>query len=168
MGSERGSSKGGSIPAAIVVGSLIIAFGLYKGLSARAPAPVPVFPVGTTSPAPTGSAHPGPVTPQLLALDRQAAVDERTRNALEKERTTLLDRCWKPFVADGGARQSLYKFEVWFDAAGKETRRDIFPVPNAEARPDTLKCLRAWETKLSIVVPTPASEVKAVVELPFP
>ncbi|MBL8718791.1 MAG: hypothetical protein JNL79_22605 [Myxococcales bacterium] len=167
MGSERGSSKGGSIPAAIVVGSLIIAFGLYKGLAARAPAPGPAVFV-PTPPAPTGSTPPGPVTPQLLALDRQAAVDERTRNALEKERTTLLDRCWKPFVTDGGARQSLYKFEVWFDAAGKETRRDIFPVPNAEARPDTLKCLRAWETKLSIVVPTPASEVKAVVELPFP
>ncbi len=168
MGSERGSRRGGSIPAAIVIGSSIIAFGLYKGLAARAPAPAPVLPVGPMAPAPPGSPHSGPVTPELLALDRQAAVDERARNALEKERTALLDRCWKPFVADGGPRQSLYKFDVWFDATGKETRRDIFPVPNAEARPDTLKCLRAWETKLSIVVPTPASEVKAVVEFPFP
>lgn len=110
----------------------------------------------------------------VLVADRQAAVDERARMAIEKNRAALLDACWKPLVADGGPRQSLYKVEIWFDVTGKETRRDAFAVPNAESRPDALKCLRTWELgKLTIVVPPPlagqaAGEVKATFELPFP
>lgn len=173
---ERRRSEGMSIPTAILLGAAIISFGVYRGLSARAPAAAPsvVASSSVSPPAPApASASAVALSPQVAASDRQAAIDERARMALEKERAALNAKCWLPFVADGGPRQSLYKVEVWFDASGKETRRDVFLVPDAESRADALKCLRAWDTKLSIVVPPSlagqaAAEVKATFELPFP
>lgn len=105
-----------STPTAIVIGSVIVAAGLYFGLQQR-PAPVaaPIAPPPAPTPVqPTPAPIPTPTIVPAATVARQAS------ETLEYHRALLRERCSPP--AGTTARFTL---NVTFDAAGTQVIRGI-------------------------------------------
>jgi len=185
MGLDRYLSTQG----AILLGSGMIALGLFFGLRGRedtpppppaqAPAsvdapppppardPAPSMERRARSAQPTQPARPAPTAQTAPAAPPEgAARDEVTRQAaqaLEARRRHLVDRCWKPSLAKSRDPPSVrYVFNITFDAEGRQLARGLAE-DRAAARPDVTTCLGAELTPLAI--PAPGAVVQ--VEVPF-
>ena len=86
-----GAGSSSSLPAAIVLSSVIVATGIYLGLRERAPVH-----------SPTTAAEPAPLAPVVapapVDVDR-ALAGEHARAAVAYARPQLLARCYRPAIA---------------------------------------------------------------------
>lgn len=142
-----------STPTAIVIGSLIVAAGLYFGL--RRPDPVPVAPPLPTAPTPATppATPPPPIVPA-------ATVAAQASETLQYHRAMLRERCRPP--AGTTARFTL---NVTFDAAGVQVIRGI--VEDRDNPPPGLgSCVNT--TLPALRVPAPGAVTAIEVELVLP
>jgi hypothetical protein len=173
---EKGASA--AIPMAILGGSALIALGAYLGLRSREvgapppPDPPSVAAIALPSPAaPPSGVLPGPVPAAALALQgapkpRLAEPASDVQAALERERPTFVERCWKPAVAKRATpAQSTYEFDLAFDEAGHATGVGISEI-DATSRADVAQCLRLLGTPLHI--PPPGERTHARVRFTLP
>jgi hypothetical protein len=132
-----------AVPASILVGAAMIAAAVYFGLRDR-------------SPTSEGAPSPSPV------VDAQAAATA----ALEAQRATFVEQCWKPAAAERPAPDhSSYLFDLAFDERGVEVGRGISEVTR-ESRADVARCLRALPG--SITIPPPGARRSARVTITLP
>jgi hypothetical protein len=141
-----------STPTAIVIGSVIVAAGLYFGLRRPDPVAASVVPTVTPPPAPVQAIPPTVVPAATVA--RQAS------ETLQYHRTLLRERCRPP--AGTTARFTL---NITFDAAGMQVIRGI-----VEARdnppPGLGSCVNS--TLPALRVPPPGAVTPVEVELSLP
>lgn len=176
-----GLEKHVSTPAAILLGSGLIAAGLYFGQQRDheagpppASASVPDLPgvAGPALPAARASAAPGAATapsqppPQPLVEPPALAKNEVARRAsaaLEAQRAQLVERCWKPAVAKiPEPVHAKLVFSFSFDAGGAQTGRGVVE-DRATSRADVTACVLSTLQPLSI----PPPGAGAFVEVPF-
>jgi hypothetical protein len=170
------------LPGAVVIGSGLIGLGLYFGLRASAPAPIPssstpVLMTATSQPpaastAPAGSSEPARPTAAGTAGSLSQEVVERVKKSatealLAEKKAKFLPRCWEPALArEPQPATSKYLFELSFDADGRENVRGIHE-PRGESRGDVGQCMR--EIPMGIrITPAPGAPVMVSVELTFP
>ncbi|AUX43174.1 hypothetical protein SOCE26_046170 [Sorangium cellulosum] len=181
-------------PAAILLGSVIVAAGLYFGLQrpAHPPAPTPsraeaspavveASPaVAEASPA-VAEASPAAAEVEVMAPPpRRAAADpspslpserygrvaEDAARALEARRSDFVKSCWAPSLKKRPApARAKYIFSMSFDESGKEVARGISEVRGME-RSDVAQCLRM--IPLGINVPPPGMRAAVEVEVILP
>ena len=176
-----GLEKHVSAPTAILLGSGLIAAGLYFGQQRhqdpRSPppsAPSPDLPGAATPAAPATRAPvaPGPAAapPQLSSqppLEPPAAprdeVARRASAALEAQRALLVERCWKPAVAKVPEPTSTkLTLSLSFDAEGLQIGRGVVE-DRATSRADVTACVLSTLQPLSI----PPPGAGAFIEIPF-
>ncbi|WP_437738031.1 hypothetical protein [Sorangium sp. So ce1335] len=154
-------------PAAILLGSVFIAAGLYFGLQRAAPPgsaaaasteePAPRQPAPRAAPAGTVAASPG---------ELQKRVEADAIKALEARRTLFVKQCWEPSLKKSATpARARYLFNMTFDESGKEIARGISEVRGMD-RPDAAQCLRM--IPLGIAVPPPGARVAVEVEMILP
>jgi hypothetical protein len=155
-------------PAAILLGSVIIAAGLHLGLQRAAPPPVaPATAVDRTppasgSPARAALANAGPAARSEL----RRRVEADAARGLEARRADFVKRCWEPSLEkDPNPPAAKYIFNMSFDESGKEIARGISEVRGME-RPDAARCLRTLP--LGVDVPAPGARVGIEVEITLP
>ncbi|WP_437627557.1 hypothetical protein [Sorangium sp. So ce1151] len=172
-------------PAAILLGSLIIAAGLYFGLQQPAPSAAPppasaeARAASARAPAAPGEA-PAPAGAPSQPLPRPAAaapssalprelyerVAADATSALEARRPLFVKQCWEPSLKKNPTpARARYLFNMTFDESGKEIARGISEVRGMD-RPDAAHCLRM--IPLGIGVPPPGARVAVEVELTLP
>ncbi|WP_437820685.1 hypothetical protein [Sorangium sp. So ce1078] len=166
-------------PAAILLGSLFIAAGLYLGLQRPAPSsgpppasveaaaasvrepPAPADAPAPSRPHPAPAAVPPPPPGELYKRVQADAV-----RALEARRSLFVKQCWEPSLRKSPApARAKYLFSMTFDESGKEIARGISEVRGME-RPDAAQCLRM--IPLGIGVPPPGTRVAVEVEMTLP
>ncbi|WP_437683206.1 hypothetical protein [Sorangium sp. So ce131] len=176
-------------PAAILLGSVIIAAGLYFGLQRPAHSPAPTSSRAEASPALAGASPAGmeaspavaeaspalagaePTAPPprsaaafalpSLPSERYGRVAEDAARALEARRSDFVRSCWAPSLKKRAEpARAKYIFSMSFDESGKEVARGISEVRGME-RSDVAQCLRM--IPLGINVPPPG--MRAAVEL---
>ncbi|WP_437942265.1 hypothetical protein [Sorangium sp. So ce341] len=179
-------------PAAILLGSVVIATGLYLGLQRpapasapppagaeaaaasvkAAPAPADVQPPSQPHPAPADAQpppqpHPAPAAAApALRRELHKRVEADAVKALEARRPQFLKQCWEPSVRKNPAPpRAKYLFSMTFDESGKEIARGISEVRGME-RPDAAQCLRM--IPLGIGVPPPGTRVAVEIEMVLP
>jgi hypothetical protein len=163
-------------PASILVGSGIIALGLYFGLRARAPTAISP---GAASP-PSRSAEPSasdaPPSSESAAPPKRAdapappasvrprsVAEADAAKAIESLRQTIKTRCFEPHKNDPGAPKSVkLNYSGGFDAQGVEVARGLSDTRGAYFAPVS-KCARELPMDLKI----PAPGVSISVEIPF-
>ncbi|WP_437563927.1 hypothetical protein [Sorangium sp. So ce542] len=179
-------------PAAILLGSVVIATGLYLGLQRPAPSSAPP-PAGAEAAAasvkappapadaqppsqphaapadaqPPSQPHPAPAAaPPALRRELHKRVEADAVKALEARRPQFLKQCWEPSVRKNPAPpRAKYLFSMTFDESGKEIARGISEVRGME-RPDAAQCLRM--IPLGIGVPPPGTRVAVEIEMVLP
>src|SRR5262245_55948606 len=115
-----------STPTAILIGSVIIAAGLFFGLRERAPAPPPAAPSGTTVAAPQQPPQQAPAPPPAPPAVPREQVAKQVALALEKHRALLIEKCWKPSVEKQPTPASAkVTFNFTFDASGTMLARGL-------------------------------------------
>jgi hypothetical protein len=176
----------GGTPAAVLVGSVIIACGLYFGLRARAPAVMPTSAGGgppeasaalsTGSPVIPGAASSAqpPSSTAAAALLAQVAgatpagpveVDRDVLAALESQRATLVSACWKPATAGQSKPASAtYDFDLSFDEAGHEVGRGL--TGRGGASTELTQCL--YRKSPELVIPARGGRVHSRVRFTLP
>ncbi|WP_437841083.1 hypothetical protein [Sorangium sp. So ce1153] len=170
-------------PAAILLGSLIIAAGLYFGLQQPAPsgAPPPASAEARAASAPAAPAEtpasagapsqplprpPAAVTSSAPPSELYERVAADATSALEARRPLFVKQCWEPSLKKNPApARARYLFNMTFDESGKEIARGISEVRGMD-RPDAAHCLRM--IPLGIGVPPPGARVAVEVELTLP
>ncbi|WP_437517180.1 hypothetical protein [Sorangium sp. So ce1099] len=172
-------------PAAILLGSLIIAAGLYFGLQQPAPsaAPPPASvearaasaraPAAPAEAPASAGAPPQPLPRPAAAMPSSAMPSELyervaadATSALEARRPLFVKQCWEPSLKKNPApARARYLFNMTFDESGKEIARGISEVRGMD-RPDAAHCLRM--IPLGIGVPPPGARVAVEVELTLP
>ncbi|WP_437878725.1 hypothetical protein [Sorangium sp. So ce513] len=174
-------------PAAILLGSVFIAAGLYFGLQRAAPPaalpPASAEAAAASAKAPPASEAPAPspapraaatgaaaASPDELAaaspgeLYKRVAAD--AMKALEARRPLFVKQCWEPSLKKSPTpARARYLFNMTFDASGKEIARGISEVRGMD-RPDAAQCLRM--IPLGIAVPPPGARVAVEVEMTLP
>ncbi|WP_437718756.1 hypothetical protein WMF45_21455 [Sorangium sp. So ce448] len=167
-------------PAAILLGSLFIAAGLYLGL--QRPPPPPALPSASVeastahagalpatagAPAPLPAPHPAssagasPLTSELYKRAEGDAAKE-----LEARRSLFVKQCWEPSLRKNPApARARYIFNMTFDASGNEIARGISEVRGMD-RPDAAQCLRMMP--LGLVVSPPGTRVSVEIEMTLP
>ncbi|WP_438020873.1 hypothetical protein WMF18_18200 [Sorangium sp. So ce315] len=167
-------------PAAILLGSVFIAAGLYFGLQRAAPpdaAPPPAS-AEASAKAPPASEAPAPAPPRpappAAATGAVAAspgelysrVAADAMEALEARRQLFVKQCWEPSLKKSPTpARARYLFNMTFDESGKEIARGISEVRGMD-RPDAAQCLRM--IPLGIAVPPPGARVAVEVEMTLP
>ena len=168
-----------AIPGSILVGSALVAISLYLGLShtvaerrdggdaaaaATAGDPVPRAAPGDRSVA--GPSRPG--EPQIGFQVGRAEIEAQAKQALEKARPLMLERCWKPAIAaspEPGTSEYLY--DVTFDGTtGKAIGRGISEQRDKPSRPDVAQCLRGLPMDYEIAPPGVNTRVEIRLTLP--
>lgn len=163
-----------STPGAILIGSGLIALGLFFGLQGREEAPPPrAAPASTalTAPnaappqrgAPVDDRREAPPPGPAPAAASRADVAQQAAQALEAQRKRLVERCWKPSAARSPQPPTVrYVFNFTFDAEGRQAARGLSE-DRETSRPDVTSCLNgALE---ALVIPAPGAPVQ--VEVPF-
>jgi hypothetical protein len=163
-----------STPVAILIGSVIVALGLYLGLRQRAPtqAEVPVAPTAplagantatSTAASPAGQTPPVPAT--SASVDVPAAA-KAARAALEKHKKAALEKCWAPSAKTQPEPASVkYVFNLNFGPDGKQVTRGITE-PRGGNRPGVVNCMQAELPPIEI--PAQGQPVAVEVELTLP
>jgi hypothetical protein len=166
------------IAGSILIGSTIIAIGLHAGLRDRRPAAPgsPAGPPPPTRPA-DGEERAGPVLPppakpgdpRPAGADGETARTAARRAAtreLEARRRDLVATCWTPFARKAPEpKRARFKFNLIFDAEGREAARGIAEV-RGEERPEAARCLRS--RPLDLRIPAPGQPVSLEVDLVLP
>lgn len=157
------------LPAAIVVGSGLIALGLYFGLAAR-----PVAPTAQPEPGALTSAkaEPGALTsakaePSTVPKPIDPSVTEAAaQQALDALKPTLIEACWKPaLAANPEPAEARWTYDVTFDTKGVAIARGISDVRGME-RGDVASCLRTQPMRLR--VPPPPVNTRVTLQLSLP
>ncbi|WP_437978725.1 hypothetical protein WMF11_21260 [Sorangium sp. So ce295] len=168
------------IPAAILLGSLFIAAGLYLGL--QRPPPPPALPSASVEPstaragalpatagAPAPSLpvpHPASVGASPVTSELYKRVEGDAAKGLEGRRSLFVKQCWEPSLRKNPApARARYIFNMTFDASGNEIARGISEVRGMD-RPDAAQCLRMMP--LELVVPPPGTRVSVEIEMTLP
>lgn len=141
------------IPAAIVLGSAIIAIGTYLGLRDRSPS--------TAAPAEDMTVARSAYEP---APDPSPRVREQASRQLEDLRAGFGERCWTPPGADEPSSISL-RYDVTFGPQGELLVIGISDVRGAE-RPSVAACVRGQPHPLR--VDPPGVPVRISLELTLP
>ena len=127
---------------AILLGSVIIALGLYLGLQ-RKPAepPPPAAPVVIDAPrAPAAVPEPDRPAPAAAHVDR-SEVAKQVEAALAKHKKMLVEKCFAPSLAKNPEPKTVtYAFNYTFDASGKQIARGIME-SRENSRPDVTQCV---------------------------
>ncbi len=184
MAEERASAQKITTPTAILVGSVVVALGLYWGLRASGTADEPTAAAGPSAPggeplpAATRSAPgPRPSTEKLPGLQASSAtsgdrlplrsqVELAATQALESKRAAWVKACWDPsFAKNPEPSKAQYILDMTFDATGKEISRGINEVRGYE-RGDTAMCLR--EQPMDLTIDPPGANVRVRLELALP
>lgn len=143
-----------AVPLAILLGSIVIAAGLFFGLR---PQPTPVAPTSAPPPIPSASPTAPPPTPQRTDPQVQSDVVA----AITSARPAWIAACWD--TADPAQRKAgRYIAATAFDASGKLVVWGISELRN-ESDPAIAQCLRRYVNTLRI--PAPGHPVS--VEVPF-
>ncbi|WP_437594062.1 hypothetical protein [Sorangium sp. So ce1000] len=165
-------------PAAILLGSLFIAAGLYLGLQRSPPsaalalasveastAPVGALPAPADAPVqPVTRSAPAEAAP--LTSERYNRVEADVAKALEARRSLFVKQCWEPSLRKNpDPARAKYIFNMTFDASGKEIARGISEVRGMD-RPDAAQCLRMMP--LGLGVPPPGTRVSVEIEMTLP
>jgi hypothetical protein len=165
MASERSLST----PAAVLIGSVIIALAVVFGpmirgdASDRAQPAAP--PVTAAEPAPPRKEDPA-APPVTSAPASTEAVTAEATKALEKLRKELLDRCWKPAVAKQPDPPTFkVTFNFTFDATGRQVARGARE-DRATARPEIRECIDDVVSQITISPPGAAVYVQVPLTLP--
>lgn len=167
-----------STPTAILIGSGLIAVGLFLGLRQRpAPDDRSSSPTSTSDPAiapTTGSAparaldnpgrEPSPAAPPAV-VSNEVAVEQATK-ALNAYRDGILKKCWNPAVAKQPEPKTLnlvYNFS--FDPSGNQITRGVRE-DRATSRPDVRECIDGLLQPLQISPPGAGIYVEVPLTLP--
>jgi hypothetical protein len=162
-----------AMPAAILVGSGIIAWVLARGLDriAEAEAKRPVEPVRSVAAAsPQASlSSAGNAAPMPLAVDesRQRA-EEQAEFAFVRQQPDYVRACWKPAPAPSGGPPDLggaFEFDVTFDASGAETARVM--KTGGYAKPELSECVRGVKLP-PLKIPPPGRALTVTTNIPIP
>lgn len=150
-----GAGSSSSLPAAIVLSSVIVATGLYLGLRERAPAQ-----------SPTTVAGPAPSAPPAVVVVDRARAGEHARAAVAYARPQLLARCYRPAIAGLPAPiPAEFVLDVTFDAEGVQLQRGLNEVPGTST-PELTRCV--GEQLGPLRIPAPGGPVQLEVPLRFP
>jgi hypothetical protein len=167
-------------PAAILLGSVVIAAGLYLGLQRQPPppalpsasveastAPAGALPAAAAASAPSQPAlHTAPAGASPLTSELYKRVERDAVEALEARRSLFVKQCWEPsFRKSPSPARARYIFNMTFDESGKEIARGISEVRGMD-RPDAAHCLRMMP--LGLGVPPPGTRVSVEVEMTLP
>lgn len=158
------------IPASILLGSIILAIGLYLGLSQR---PIvldrelpsqPSSELATLGPAVEPTA-PTPTTPSPKVYE---IAGKQIELAINRAKTDLfVPKCWKPIVeAQPEPATSHYTINLTFNADGVEIARGISEIRDTDSRPDVANCLRMLP--IGLTIPPPHTPVAMTLALDFP
>jgi len=152
MSTEK--SAGLSTSTAILIGSCVIALGLYLGLNGRnqAPVPVPNVAVAPTSEVPAAPAPvavaPKPVVPSP-SVDKKRVIEEASAS-LDKHKKALSEKCLAPSLAKKPDPSKVkYIFNITFDANGKVIARGVTE-DRETARSEVLACVSANFPELQV------------------
>ena len=168
--------KNPEIVGAVLVGSAVIATGLYLGLRSNA-APAPAAPTmaapqskvappaadpepGAGAPAPMGMALPG------VPAEQQARVQKDTARAIEAAKPGIVRECWGPSAARA-AEPSKIKLK-WNGTIGSDGRPAASGLSEDReaSRPDLTDCVLAKLSSLH--VPPPPTPTFVSIELTLP
>ncbi|WP_437767443.1 hypothetical protein WMF27_19115 [Sorangium sp. So ce281] len=166
-------------PAAILLGSLFIAAGLYLGLQRPPPPALPSASVETSAaragalPATAGAPapslpvpRPAPAGASPLTSELYKRVEGDAARELEARRSLFVKQCWEPSLRKNPApARARYIFNMTFDASGNEIARGISEVRGMD-RPDAAQCLRMMP--LELIVPPPGTRVSVEIEMTLP
>jgi hypothetical protein len=168
-------------PVAILIGAVVIAFGLYFGLRASSPAG-PTATTGATidaagaapgatldAAAPAGSitsrappASASPIRTPAEQAEVREAVARDAKAVLERTRAALKKKCWDPHVKEPAAAPMKLVYSLAFNEDGKMVARGIVE-DRATARAEVAQCLRL--EPMDLTVPPPGENVS--IEVPF-
>ena len=140
-----------STKVAIVLGSVIVAVGLYFGLRGRAPEVAPRPRVA----APVERDEPGPTV-------EAAVVTGQAIEALKYHHRALYERCYAPAMQGAAQRPVRMVLQVTFDARGEQVMRGVVERREA-ASAEVTRCV--LEQLPALRVPAPGAVV--AVELPL-
>jgi hypothetical protein len=162
-----------STPAAILIGSAVIAAALFFGLQQRhdphpderPQAPPPASGAVSEAAARPRARAPEPAAPPPAPSPgaSREVVTQQAGKALGAHRAALVKRCWEPAVAKAPEPRTIrYVFNLAFDAAGREVARGVIE-DRETARIDVTRCV--GENLPPIEVPPPGAVIS--VEVPF-
>ncbi len=160
-------SKAYATPAAILLGSVIIATAIYLRDPAQ-PSPAPASALAPATSVPAAAHQAAPTTPAPAATPQPPAVSndvvrQQVSQAIEKHRALLVERCWKPSVQkQPEPAQAEFVFNFGFDAAGTAVTRGIVE-SRANQRPGVAACVSQQLPAISL----PALGQPVYVEVPF-
>jgi len=151
-------------PISILVGSGIIAAGLFFGLRAR-----PSATVTATATLDRGSATPAPTPPPAPSSDpsivKKAVADIAAAIQAEKVKT-FVPKCWTPLVAkQPQPATSRLVISTSFNAEGKEVIRGVSE-ERGKSRADVAGCVR--DLPIGLTIPAPGVIVNAEIPVEFP
>jgi hypothetical protein len=155
-----------STPMAIVIGSVVIAFGLYMGLRSSKNEGQPALPTVTPS-AKEAPAAPPPVPTAKPAspVDKVRVIREATA-ALDQHKKSLTEKCLAPSLAKKPDPPNVkYLFNLTFDAAGKIIARGVTE-DRATSRPEVLGCVSENFPTVGVTPPGQTVLVDVPLELP--
>lgn len=159
MTSEKASGLSSST--AILLGSGIIALGLYFGLRSSKSDVPPMLPRAgpAVDRAPLTPAKPAPIVDKAKVAKDAAA-------ALGKHKKALTETCVAPALAKKPDPPTVkYLFNITFDAAGRPIARGVVE-DRATSRPEVLTCIS--DNFPVIQVPPPGQSVLVDVPLELP
>jgi hypothetical protein len=152
---------------AILLGSVIIALGLYFGLQRRpAEPPPPSVPVVVDAPrAPAAAPEPERPAPAAPRVDR-SEVGKQVEAALAKHRKMLVEKCLAPSLAKNPEPKTVsYTFNYTFDAGGKQIARGTIE-SRENSRPDVTQCVN--QNLPAIELPPPGQGMSVDVTFAMP
>jgi hypothetical protein len=155
-----------STQTAILLGSVIIAVGLFLGL--RGKNEMPPLPSPATQPAAAPQAPavvaPAVVTPAAPVVDRAAVIKE-VEAQLNKEKKTLTDTCLAPSLLKKAEPKNVkYTFNFTFDGTGRQLARGVME-ERATSRPDVTECVNRLLPEVRVTAPGQNVYVEIPLEL---
>lgn len=151
-----------STSTAILIGSCIVAIGLYLGLRERrrdepaAPAPVVSAAKEAAAPVAVPTAKPAPNADKAAVIREASAV-------LDKQKKTLTEKCLAPSLAKKPNPTNVkYIFNITFNAQGNVLARGVAE-DRETSRPEVLQCIS--ENFPAVKVTPPGQTV--LVDVPF-
>ncbi|MEO5729532.1 MAG: hypothetical protein ABI134_02015 [Byssovorax sp.] len=153
---------------AILLGSVIIAIGLYLGLRREPSAPPsPSVPVVVDAPrAPVAAPEPDRPAPAAAPRVERSEVVKQVEAALAKHKKVLVEKCLAPSLAKQPEPKTVsYVFNFTFDASGKQIARGTTE-SRENSRSDVTRCVN--ETLPPIEVPPPGQSMPLDVTFVLP
>jgi hypothetical protein len=148
-----------STPTAILLGSVVVALGLYFGLRGRSEPPVPLAP-------PTAAERPPEVAPPPRPAVDRSAVAKQVEAALAKHKKTLTESCLAPSLATRPEPKTVkLVFNYTFDTNGKQISRGVSE-DRETSRADVTACVTDKLPEISVSPQGESVHVEAPLELP--